>query len=238
MLMGGLNHRGIVGALAITIEDPPRLVYDYYNGGNLHSFIDKVELFNKGKMKAQDIDSTFISKKKVFLESRLGIALGLLETMAALHAVDRVHADLHFANILLHFDYSYEEATKVYVGICDFGMSMHLSQRRLPDKAMWVTPAENVKAYRNKHPHLAPELLGPKPATWSKATDIYALGNIFETLLQVEDNWDGMGKHGRILSMGWDAKANSPRLDEIIGDMMSTDVQKRHDCDHWSMHMT
>ena len=41
--MGGLNHRGIVGALAMTIENPPILIYDYYNGGDVASFMEKFD---------------------------------------------------------------------------------------------------------------------------------------------------------------------------------------------------
>lgn len=41
VLMGGLNHKGIVGALAMTIEDPPKLIYDHYNGGDMGSFMDR-----------------------------------------------------------------------------------------------------------------------------------------------------------------------------------------------------
>ncbi|CAM6084645.1 unnamed protein product [Calypogeia fissa] len=52
MLMGGLNHKGIVGALAMTIEDPPKLVYDHYNGGDLGSFIDKCAMWLKRKGKS------------------------------------------------------------------------------------------------------------------------------------------------------------------------------------------
>jgi serine/threonine protein kinase len=108
VLMGGLNHKGIVGALAMTIEDPPRLIYDHYNGGDLGSFIDKCGKWGKsrGKEKMTDkVDVHFAYEKKIFLEHRLGIAVALLETLDFLHQQERFHCDLHFGNVLLHFDY-------------------------------------------------------------------------------------------------------------------------------------
>ncbi|CAM6102880.1 unnamed protein product [Calypogeia fissa] len=139
MLMGGLNHKGIVGALAMTIEDPPKLVYNHYNGGDLGSFIDKCGKWSKNKGKSQatsNLDFKFISEKKLFLENRLGIALALLETLQYLHEHDRFHCDLHFGNILLHFDYNDDVAIKVYIGLCDFGLSKHKSECKLAENRM------------------------------------------------------------------------------------------------------
>jgi hypothetical protein len=100
---------------------------------------------------------------------------------------------------------------------------------------MWATPVDKAVAYQAKFPQLAPELVGPTPAEYSQATDVYALGNIFETLLQ--ENWDGMCKRTRFLGMGWNAIEHGPKLDVIIRDMMATDVKKRKDCAFWSLKM-
>jgi serine/threonine protein kinase len=239
VLMGGLNHRGIIGALAMTIQDPPRLVYDYYNGGDLASFIDKCDDWRKkgGKSKVDDTDFKFIQQRKLFLENRLGIALALLETMQYLHAHDRVHCDFHFGNILLHFDYDSDVAVRVYVGICDFGMSKHLSQCQLKEQHIWAVPLDKVAKYRKDYPQLAPKLVGPNPTAYSKKTDVYSMGNIFETLLQAPDNWDGMTKSTRYLSVGWKSQYDGKRLDDMISAMMDKNPVKRMDCEHWALHM-
>lgn len=233
MLMGGLNHKGIVGAFAITIEYPPRLVYDFYNGGSLASMYEKIEKDKKGKAALKD--ARFASQKSLFLENRLGLAFALLETMAALHDVDRIHADLHDANILLHFDHNDDIAIKVYIGMCDFGMSKDLSQCGLP--VFGAMPEDKVEAYRRKFPALAPELVGPDPSFYSKATDVYALGNCFESLLQAPDGWDGLRRAQRMLDTVWDAHFMSPRLDDIIKQMMHINPKERKDCNFWILRM-
>ena len=238
VLMGGVNHRGIVGALAMTIDDPPKLVYDYYNGGDLYSFMEKCDAHSKdnGKGKSKyDFDTKFICQKKIFLENRLGIALALLETVAYFHSVGRVHCDMHFGNILLHFDYDGEVASKVYVGLCDFGMSKSLAQCQEPKMRLGPVAARDVKAYLKAHPQLAPETVGPEPEPFSKATDVYALGNIFDSLLR--ENWDGMSKYNRYLHAGWSAKDNGARLDAMITTMMDNNAKKREDCLFWSLRM-
>ena len=240
VLMGGLNHQGIVGAMAMSIDDPPRLVYDYYNGGDLKTFIDKCEKWHKRAGKSKDdgsMDFRFISKQKIFLENRLGICMALLETMQFLHAQDRVHCDLHDSNILLHFDYESERAVRVYVGLCDFGLSKPVSQCQLPEQRIWVTPRDAVDAYRKEHPQMAPELVCERPAFYSKSTDVYSVGNTFETLLQVKDNWDGMTRARRCLAIGWKPMDDSRRLDHMISTMMDRDPSKRLDCGHWVRYM-
>ncbi|CAM6095248.1 unnamed protein product [Calypogeia fissa] len=170
----------------MTIEDPPKLVYDHYNGGDLGSFIDKCGKWSKSKGKAQatsNLDFKFISEKKLFLENRLGIAIALLETMQYLHEHDRFHCDLHFGNVLLHFDYENDTTIRVYIGLCDFGLSKHQSQCKLPENQMWATATDEVAAFQKQYPQLAPELVKPVPAEYSQATDVYALGNLFESLL-------------------------------------------------------
>src|SRR5450759_579679 len=226
----------------MTIDDPPKVVYDYYNGGDLYSFLEKCEAHSKDKGKGTskskyDFDTKFIWQKKIFLENRLGIALALLETVAYFHSMGRVHCDMHFVNILLHFDYDDKEATKVYVGLCNFGISKSLAQCQEPKKQLGPVAAREVKAYRKEHQQLAPEIVGPEPAHFSKATDVYALGNIFDTLLRVEDNWDGMSKHTCYLHAGWSAKNNGVRLDAMITAMMDNNVKKREDCLFWSLRM-
>jgi serine/threonine protein kinase len=238
VLMGGLNHRGIVGALAMTIEDPPRLVYDHYNGGDMGGFMDKCDKWSKSKGKSQvvsEVDFKFASEKKLLLENRLGIALALLETLQFLHEHDRFHCDLHFGNILLHFDHTNGLATRVYVGLCDFGFSKHKSQCKLEANWIWPTPEDKAVAYQRQFPQLASELVRPVPAEYSQATDVYALGNIFETLL--EENWDGMSARTRVLSRNWNPQEHGPKLHAIIRDMMATDVKKRKDCAFWGLKM-
>lgn len=151
MLMGGLNHKGIVGALAMTVEDPPNLIYDYYNGGDLGSFVNKCGEWSNGKGKGfstqGNFDAKFMRQQKLVLENRLGIACALLETMQFFHDQNRVHCDFHFGNILLHFGYDGDEPIKVYVGMCDFGMSKQLSQCHLKEHLMWATAPDKVRAY-------------------------------------------------------------------------------------------
>jgi len=237
--MGGLNHRGIVGALAMTIQDPPRLIYDYYNGGDMRHFIDKCDKFRKSEGKSVVGDNhKFVMEKKVFLENRLGIAMALLETMKFLHGNDRVHCDLHDGNILLHFDYDHDHATKVYVGMCDFGNSKELYQCEQPTHRIFATPPHKVAEVRKKYPQLPLELVGPSPSPYSKATDVYMLGNTFETLLQATDHWDDMSKATRFLNAGWSAKHHAHALDDIIRNMMHKDPKKRMDCDHWMLRMS
>ncbi|CAM6110930.1 unnamed protein product [Calypogeia fissa] len=168
---------GIVGALAMTIEDPPRLVYDYYNGGNLSDFIDKCAKYTKGKRKGKKpAEDKFISERQ-------------------------------------------------------------LSQCALQEHHLQATDEEEIASFRADHPQLAPELVREKPTPYNKATDIYALGNLFETLLQAEDDWDGKSRNSRILQQGWNVEYYRPRLDQMVGNMMATNPKKRLDCIHWSMFM-
>src|SRR5450759_706367 len=83
------------------------------------------------------------------MENRLGIAMALLETMQFLHEAKRVHCDLHFANILLHFDYEKERPIRVYVGIYDFGMSKVFSQCQLKEHRIFSTFSADIETIRN-----------------------------------------------------------------------------------------
>ena len=239
VMMGGLNHRGIIGALGMTIQDPPMLIYDLYNGGDLGSFIDRCNARQNmvGKSKMDDSDFKFISERKIFLENRLGIALALLETMQYFHDNDRVHCDLHFGNILLHFEHENDIAKRVYVGICDFGMSKHLSQCKLKDYRMWPVAEDKVTKYRGDFPQLAPELVGPNPEAYSEQTDTYSLGNILKTLLYPANSWDDMSPGTRYLFKGWNAQYYTVRLHDMISAMMHKTPSKRKDCAHWIMQM-
>lgn len=53
ILTRGLNRKEIVGVIAMTIENPPKLIYDYYNEGDLHHFIKKCVAYVHGKGKGQ-----------------------------------------------------------------------------------------------------------------------------------------------------------------------------------------
>src|SRR5450759_1092125 len=162
VLMGGLNHRGVVGALGMTTEDPPNLIYDFYNGGDLGNFMDRCRLWrhDKGKTKLEPADTKFVQEKKLMMENRLGIAMALLETMQFLHDNERLHCDLHFANILLHFDYEEDRLTKIYVGICDFGLSKAFSQCPLKEHRIFTTLPVDIKAVRKQYRNWLRSLLG------------------------------------------------------------------------------
>ena len=105
------------------------------------------------------------------------------------------------------------------------------------NRSIWATPRDAVDAYRKEHPQLAPELVSERPAFYSKSTDVYSVGNTFETLLQVKDKWDGMTKATRCLAIGWKPMEDSRRLDYMISTMMDRDPSKRLDCGHWVRYM-
>ena len=148
---------------------------------------------DKGKTKLELADTKFLLEKKLMMENRLGIAMALLKTMQFLHDNERLHCDLHFANILLHFNYEEDRPTKIYVRICNFGLSKAFSQCLLKEHRIFTTLPVDIKAIRKQYPQLAPELVRENPAMYNKDTDVYMMGNIFETLLTVDDGWDGMG---------------------------------------------
>ncbi|CAM6084644.1 unnamed protein product [Calypogeia fissa] len=126
-------------------------------------------------------------------------------------------------------------ATSVYVGLCDFGLSKHKSQCNLAENRGFVTAADEVDPFRKQYPQLALELVQPRnPAEYSIATDVYALGNIFETLFL--ENWDGMTLTSRWLGRGWTFE-HGPKLQMFIREMMSTDPRKRKDYAFWSAKM-
>ncbi len=100
---------------------------------------------------------------------------------------------------------------------------------------MWATPIDNIGNTRKLYPQLAPKLVRPEPAEYSKATDVYAMGNLLETLLQ--EDWDGFNSRTRFLCRGWNNEFHGPKLDVMIKSMMDKDPRKRRDCGHWAAEM-
>lgn len=81
---------------------------------------------------------------------------------------------------------------------------------------------------------MAPELVRPKPAKYSAETDIYALGNIFETLLEPECNWDGQNIYERFVQRNWNPHYHAVRLHKIVCQMKHDKPRNRLSCAHWS----
>lgn len=46
IIVGGLNHPGIIGAMAMTLADPPSLIFDYFNGGTLEQMFKDTKAAN------------------------------------------------------------------------------------------------------------------------------------------------------------------------------------------------
>lgn len=103
------------------------MIYDYYNGGNLKERIDLVSKTHYPQKDLLDywMGAKVATKHILFMENRLEICFSLLEILEAFHNSGRLHCDLHWGNIIFHYDYEGHNvrydvpATKIYVGLND-----------------------------------------------------------------------------------------------------------------------
>ena len=56
--------------------------------------------------------------------NRINLALSLLMIVRACHDAKYIHNDISLSNVLFHFDE--EKANTVYIGLCDWGLSVEL----------------------------------------------------------------------------------------------------------------
>jgi serine/threonine protein kinase len=245
VIQGGLKHKGIVGPIAMTMDDPPSLVFDYYNGGTLDAMlkgIKKSHYPNEAAMMIQDeLDMKDIGEMKLFMANRVGICFAILKTFGYMHEHHRIHNDLHLANIMLHFKYDRDgrpdsKPLKIFVGVCDFGRTLYESECLLVWEVMEPTPAHKTESERKKYPHLAPEIISPKPKPYSQASDIFALGNVFECVLNNKSNYDKLAKRHENFHPEWNANFHA-RLVAMIRLMQHKDPKKRETVKHWIDYM-
>jgi hypothetical protein len=52
---------------------------------------------------------------------------------------------------------------KIFVGVCDLGRCLYESECEMPWELMPPTPKHDVEKEIAKYPHIAPEMLAPKP---------------------------------------------------------------------------
>lgn len=107
-ILGGLDHLGIVGSFAITTEDPPRLVYDFYNGGTIAGMLRRLDMKKYGlgelAMHLKGCTSVDISEMRHFMKTRMCIFHAILDTMDHVHARSQCHNNLHLGNIFLNLN--------------------------------------------------------------------------------------------------------------------------------------
>jgi serine/threonine protein kinase len=235
-IVGGLSHPGIVGALAITTDDPPTLVFDYFNGGTLCKMFDKVKESNWPMLKSAFMEPVEVNKMKMFMENRIGICFSLLETMESLHKNERLHCDLHSANVLLHYLYDNEgsrDATvlKVMVGICDWGRAMYLSDA--PNYIPKPVRGKKKTEERKQFPQLAPELICEDPSPYSEVTDVYVVGRLVYFIMSGHQRYGKWHHHPISLSIrNWESR-HQMKMDEMIEGMTNVDPEKRKTISYW-----
>ena len=241
--LGGVNHKGIVAALAMTTTDPPLLVFDYYNGGSIHSMTEKVRRSAWPNLETLRETSRPTDCREIvaFMNARLGICFAILDTIDCLHQNLRLHNDLHAANVMLHFDYDVDRnqddavVTKVSVGIIDWGQALYFSQLRRAPRLCPTKDADRAQTLK-EFPHLAPELICESPPPFSIATETYAIGNLIETILLNRGDWERGRLDSRILCEGWNTPFH-PRLKVMVASMKSDDPASRKDPGHWKRWM-
>ena len=125
--------------------------------------------------------------------------------------------------------------TKVSVGIIDWGQALYFSQLRKAQRLCGTKDADKAQFMRD-YPHIAPELICEHPPAFSIATEMYAIGNLIETILLNQGDWERGRLDHRILCEGWD-KAFYPRLMIMVKSMKSDHPSSREDCGHWKRWM-
>lgn len=178
-----VTHRGIVSPLGIVRdEEKPIIIYHFWNGGNLASWIWQSKATGKDLPPrdlvsiSRDIGDVDKVRKNIFQ-----IISALLYTIDFIHSRGILHNDLHQRNVFLHFS---KNSNAVYLGIGDWGKSTRIntyqSAVRLPDK----TP-ETAKSYRQMYPWMAPECFSQTPPKYTTAQDIYSTCYLIKRLLSM-----------------------------------------------------
>lgn len=178
-----VTHRGIVSPLGLyRDEERPIIIYPFWNGGNLASWIWSAKATGKEVPPrdlisiSRDIGDMDRVRRKIF-----HIISALLYTIDFIHSRDILHNDLHQRNVFLHFS---KKSDAVYAGIGDWGKSTrvntHHSASRLPD-----SNPETVDRHRALYPWMAPECFSFTPPKYSRAQDIYSVCYLVKKLLLI-----------------------------------------------------
>lgn len=105
-------------------------------------------------------------------ETKLKVMLECATGLAFLHNAGIRHLDLTPRNILID--------AKGQVKLADFGIAGHISKTFIPAFCRYVCSCDGLIG---SPPHMAPEILLSSPPNYSDASDIYALGVIFNELI-------------------------------------------------------
>lgn len=246
-ILGGLDHYGIVGAFAMTTEDPPRLVYDYYNGGTINSMMRRIQSrrYHLGENVMKTIwncSVVEISEMRSFMEGRLNIFHAILDTIDYVHKKSRCHNDLHMGNIFLHFEYNTgqrhdeSEVIKTYVGVGDWGHALYLSEVKSSHRPAAIVGKKEIEQAREDYTQLAPELIGQKPTHYSLETDVYALGNILATLLCGKGKWEKGNLQYRTVCYGWKTE-HQLKVEKLVASMCHENPLHRFGTRKWLEHL-
>ena len=116
-------HRGIVNSMGLCHDDQdPMLIFKYWNGGNLNSWIWRCKADGKTpppfNLIGLAIPPTYMPCFKAHVFS---IINAILQTVEYLHSNYLLHNNLWTRNVFIHFS---EQSKNVYAGIGDWGQSI------------------------------------------------------------------------------------------------------------------
>lgn len=174
-----LDHPNIVPVIHFTTE-PPSFIMPYYGNGNLRSFLEgrtkrvkeeadddnEEEEDDHGSEDAEEEDDEAGTPKRCAVAPVVAVTwmAQLLEALEAAHNAQVLHRDLKAENILIDDD----EA----VLIADWGCAYLFEDGSHSTMNMGTVRAPEL--FKGAHP--------------SPRTDVYCLGDVFETILEFSDN--------------------------------------------------
>jgi serine/threonine protein kinase len=153
-IFGSLRHPSLVGCLAFTQLPPFWALFERCNRGSLWDAL-------KGRSWGGE------PLLRTVRQHGVSLAIQFLDGVNHLHERGMVHCDLHKNNVLLH-----EEAGRLSIKIADFGLCGTLSD----GSSHRVVRHKDREHYRDRHPHVAPELVARQP--YSAASDILIYGQL------------------------------------------------------------
>lgn len=121
------------------------------------------------------MDSTYTQRKTVDPVTKYLLAIKSAEALSGLHAKRVIHADIKSGNFMAKID-----GATILVGAVDFGLSMLLPEGEN------VLIEKHDQTPKGSPMYIAPELYKITESQFSFASDIYALGVMFEYDLQLD----------------------------------------------------